>query len=225
MGSVSSRYRHVPATAVAAVSHSSAEKLRDTVARDMMMRLMTSQRDLRGSRRELAAVFADGPKTAHEASKELGKQTGSIFGVLKRMHSEGLLVADTDEPTRGTQYTLSQDGRELLRESMTREHVPGALVDGQQLLLVDRPDDVISVQRIFARASVSGAVAWTAEVASGWLLALDPESTSSYPLQRLELELAGRGITCTPLHVTGLLSGRELRSRASWLLEELEAPP
>src|SRR4051812_28493782 len=121
----------------------------------MMVHPMTSRRDLRGSRRELAMVFADGPKTAHEASKQLGKPTGSIFGVLKRMHADGLLVGDTDEPTRGTQYTLADSGRELLRDAASHEHALGVLADGQQLLLVDRPNDVISVQRIFSRDSVS----------------------------------------------------------------------
>lgn len=182
---------------------------------------MAAQIDLRGSRRELALVLADGPRTAHEVSKTLGKPTGSFYGVLKRMHAEGLVLADTDKPTRGTQYTLAPDAHEALRDKDEERPGVGILHTGQQLLLVEQPDDPIAIHRILSRPSISASVAWAAEVGGGWLLALSPELSGSYPLQRLELALAHAGIACRQIHVTGLLRGEELRDRASWLLEEL----
>lgn len=184
---------------------------------------MPSPRDFRGSRRELVLAFSDGSKTAHEAGRALGRPTGSIFGVLKRMHAEGLLVADTDPPSRGTRYELAPGVREALRDAEAEASAVGTLERGQRLLLVDHPSDPIAAQRALSRESLAGSVAWAAEVGGGWLLALAPEVSSSYPLQRLEAALSQAGAACRQVHVTDLLDGDELRDRACWLLEDLEA--
>lgn len=183
---------------------------------------MPRQAPLRGSRRELALVFADGPRTAHEAGKALGKQTGSFFGVLRRMHAEGLLVADTETPTRGTQYTLAPEVQAALTVHSDGAAAIGVVAPRQQLLLVDQPSDPIAAQRVLARHSIAGSVAWAAEVGGGWLLAIADDVSDAYQLQRLEMALAHAGMQCRQVHVTGVVAGAELRERASWLLDELK---
>lgn len=189
----------------------------------MMGGKMPLPRDFRGSRRELVLAFSDGSKTAHEAGRALGKPTGSIFGVLKRMHAEGLLIADTDPPGRGTRYELAPGVREALRDAAVRASVTGIVQTGQRLLLVDHPSDPVAAHRALSRESLAGSVAWAAEVGGGWLLALAPDVSSSYPLQRLEAALSQAGAACRQVHVDDILGGDELRDRAGWLLEDLEA--
>lgn len=186
---------------------------------------MSAPTVLRGSRRELALALSDGPRTAHEVAKTVGKPTGSLFGVLRRMHVEGLLLADTDPPTRGTEYTLAPAAREALREPAHAAATVGLLRRGQQLLIVEQPADQLAAQRVLSLTSLAGSVAWAAEVGGGWLLAIESEVSGSYPLQRLEAALSVAGISCRQVHVTGVLAGDELRDRASWLLEEVGAGP
>jgi hypothetical protein len=104
---------------------------------------------------------------------------------------------------------------------MERETVAtGAVTSGQQLLLVEPSAGMAAVQRVLAQDWITGLVAWAAEVCGGWLLAVDAES--SYPLQRLMMALEEAGAASRSLPVNGVLSGDELRDRASWLLEDLE---
>src|SRR4051794_2247460 len=154
---------------------------------------MTAARDLRGSRRDLAVVLSGGWKTAHEAANELGRPTGSIFGVLRRMHADGLLKADTDPdpPTRGTQYTLTSDGADALRAAQS-ESVVGRLIEGQRLLVIEYRETLDEPSKILAGPIAAGLVDWGAEVASGWLLAL-AEQVEHHRVRSLirELERAG----------------------------------
>lgn len=158
--------------------------------------------------------------TASEIAATLDRPTGSFFGVLRRMVADGLLVASTGTPTRGTKYSLSRDVRELL-SAMDREAaaIP-AVRANQQLVLVDRPESVTAVQRVLAQEWISGLVAWAAETQGGWLLALDAES--SFPANRLGAALEAAGARSRPLRIDDVLAGAELRDRASWALEDAE---
>ncbi len=181
---------------------------------------MPSPRDFRGSRLALARLLIDGSKTASEIAQELGRPTGSIFGLLKRMLAEQLLLTDTAGPTRGTRYSLAPDAREALSEMEREKIVPGAISSGQQLLLIEPPERLTATQRVLAEDWIAGLVTWAVEVNGGWLLAIDTES--SYPLQRLRMALEWAGASSRELSAKDVLSGGELCDRATWLLEDLE---
>jgi hypothetical protein len=148
----------------------------------------------------------------------VGKPTGSFFGVLRRMVADELVDASTGTPTRGTRYSLSRDVRELLLAMDRQAAAIPAVRAQQQLLLVERPDDMVGVQRVLAQESVSGLIAWAAETQGGWLLAVEAEST--YPLTALAMALQHVGVTSRPLRIDDVLSGVELRDRAMWALED-----
>lgn len=164
-------------------------------------------------------MFLDGPRTAHEAGKALGKPTGSIFGVLRRMHAEGLLIAD-EPPTRGTQYRLSDEARIALLEQAEDDGDIGVLAAGQRLLFVERPARRASALEVLAAESLTAPVAWVAETDGGWLLALTPDLEDAYPVDRLALAFERADVAVTEMYVAGLRNGRALRNRAAWLLEE-----
>ncbi len=177
---------------------------------------MAHVRDLRGSRRELAIAFGDGWKTAHEAANAMGRPTGSIFGVLRRMHAEGLLIADSDPhpPTRGTQYRLSDDATEALHVSLSEESGVGQLAAGQRLLVVERKKARLAATRILTESESTGLIAWGAELPSGWLLAMDPDA-DSFRVQVLAGAFERAGCRCYEAPVDAVLPGSQLRKRAA----------
>ena len=136
---------------------------------------MPTARDFRGSRRALALVFRDGPKTAGEASQALDRPTGSFYNLLKRMCAEGLLVADTEELGRGTRYELSADAMRVLlaMDAPEPEAAPGSVAAGDVLLWVEEPKNVRAVPGVLAQEWVGANVRWSARVVGGWLLAVD----------------------------------------------------
>jgi hypothetical protein len=181
---------------------------------------MPTSRDFRGSRFAIAQALLPGSKTASAIGVALDKPTGSIFGLLRRMVGEGLLVADTDTPERGTRYLLAPAARETVT-AMEREPVaPGTISPGQHLLLVEQPSGSAGVQRVLAQDSLADLVSWATEIAGGWLLAFDGES--SFPVQRLRIALEAVGATARELSIDGVLSGVELRDRAAWLVEDFD---
>lgn len=180
---------------------------------------MLTPQDFRGSRRPLAQLLMGGSKTASELAQAQGKPTGSVFGVITRMVGDGILVADTESPTRGTRYSLSAPAREVLRAMERPPPEPGVIGVGQQLLLIEPPARVTEVQEVLARDWISGLVVWAVEIGGGWLLALDAEST--YPMQRLRMALEAVGAVSQDLSARSVLSGKELRDRAEWLLDDV----
>jgi hypothetical protein len=180
---------------------------------------MASVRDLRGSRRDLALVLADEWKTAHEIGNALGRPTGSIFGVIRRMHADGLLLADSDPdpPTRGTQYRLSESATQLLAEALSEPNVIGQLAPKQRLLLIERRKSRLAAIEVLAGSTSAGVIAWGAELPGGWLLAIDAD-VDPFRVQRLSTAFERAGCRCREAPVDTVLSGTLLRRRAATLL-------
>jgi DNA-binding MarR family transcriptional regulator len=182
---------------------------------------MATVKDFRGSRLALAETLLEGGKSASEIAAALGKPTGSIFGVLKRMVAEGLIIADSGEPQRGTHYLLSPEASTTLEEIQREAPQPGRIAAGQRLIVIDPPDALAAVQRIFAGADAQ-LIEWAIETgAGGWLLAL--RSEDSYPVQRLRMAFEAAGAKSREVSAVAILSGEELAKRAQWLLEDAES--
>lgn len=187
-------------------------------------------RDLKGSRRELALVFADGRwRTANEAARAMGRPTGSIFGVLRRMHQDGLLEPDTDEevPRRGTQYRLTAQGQAALVAALAEEQPPGRVAVGTWLVIVEHGEahkPVTSFNSVLENPSVAGEVAWGVSLAWGWILAL-VEGAAEWHATRLARAFEEHGFRCRYASPTTLTTGAQLRTQAATLLESVGATP
>jgi len=181
---------------------------------------MATAKKLRGSRLALAEILIEDSKSASEIGRSLGKPTGSIFGVLRRMVAEGLVIADTGKPERGTLYALSPEAQQQLEEIHSEAPQPGRIVQGQRLIVVEAPDAPTGVQEVFAGPDAQF-IEWAAETgAGGWLVALTSEE--SYPAQRLRMALEAAGAKSREVLAGNVISGEELLSRAQWLLEDVE---
>ena len=182
---------------------------------------VAKSRDLRGSRRELALVFGDSWKTAHEAASALGRPTGSIFGVLRRMHADGLLISDSDPdpPTRGTQYRLSDNATEMLANVLSEESGVGVLERGQRVLLVQRTKGLRRPAKVMSDSRAAGLVVWGAELPEGWLLVMS-DDVDPFRAQRLVADLERVGCVCRQAPVDAILPGQSLRERAEQLIQK-----
>lgn len=182
---------------------------------------MSQLRDLRGSRRDLAIAFADGEKTAHEVARALGRSTGSIFGVLRRMHADGLLTTDSDPdpPTRGTQYQLTSLARELLAHALSLESGVGQLAQGQRLLIVQRMEDRLRPSEVFTKSSNAGIIAWAAEMPNGWLLVVGAD-VESFRAKALCAAFEKAGCRCYEDCVDAVVAGSLQRARAETLVSD-----
>jgi hypothetical protein len=176
---------------------------------------MARTSDFRGSRRELATVLGDGWMTAHEAAVALGRPTGSIFGVLRRMHGDGLLVADSDPdpPTRGTQYRLSDEAKEALSDSMNETGGVGQLAKNQRVLVVERKKSRLAATKVLTEGESAGLILWGAELPNGWLLVIDPDA-DVFRVQVLSAAFERTGCRCYEARVDDVHSGPMLRRRA-----------
>jgi DNA-binding MarR family transcriptional regulator len=181
---------------------------------------MAAATPLRGTRLTLADALREQAQSASEIGRALGKPTGSIFGVLSRMVREGLVIADTGAPQRGTLYSLAPATRTLLAELDAQTPQPGLIADGGHLLIVQQPDSMIELQRALASADAEH-IKWAVETGDGgWLLSID--SDESYPVQRLRMRLEAAGAKTREIHALSVLSGQELLTRAEWLIEDME---
>jgi DNA-binding PadR family transcriptional regulator len=178
--------------------------------------------ELKGSRRELATVLADGRwSTAYETARAMGKPTGAIFGLLRRMHTDGLLEADSETLTRGTQYRLTHKGSVALEEALAEEPAIGQLTADQWLLVVAHTDQtrLTDFQHVVARTTHSGGIGWGVGLGWGWLLAFDPGS-EAFAVERAVAAFEEAGFRCRYAQAVVLLSGNEIRSRAATLTAE-----
>jgi hypothetical protein len=158
--------------------------------------------------------------TASEIARTLDRPTGSIFGVITRMLKDGLLLVDTDEPTRGTRYSLAPAAFAMPSEPQRGPPKPSVIQPGQQLLLVDQPPDRARAQKVLGENRLMERVVWGAQIAGGWLLAIDDGDTEL--VENLQMALEAAGSRCRLLPVTEVSTGLELRTRAVKLLDERE---
>jgi len=184
---------------------------------------MLSSRDFRGTRLAVSLALLQGAMAASQLARHLGKPTGSIFGVLRRMVADGILEIDTDAPTRGTLYSLTPAAREILREVEREPDAIGRIERDQKLLLVESPAAMTTAQEVLAEGRASNLIVWAAETNGGWLLSLDTDS--SYPVYQLRMALETAGAPSRELSVGDVLSGAELQERGAWLLEDVEQGP
>lgn len=186
--------------------------------------IMATVEDFRGgSRRDVALVFSESSKTLYEAAKALGRPTGSIANLVKRMHSEGLLTADPDPPVRGTLYRLDPTAHAALEAALTQGQPTGRLQEHQRFLLVEGVSDALLLHRILARPALSAPVEWAAEIdGSGRrLLAMEPNA-SSLQVEKLLVALTQAGLRCEQRRVGELLGSEELRRKSVALVETAE---
>jgi hypothetical protein len=182
--------------------------------------------DFRGRRLDLANVFRDW-RTAKEAARELGTETGSVFGLIKRMHGERILEADSDPgpPTRGTQYRLTHEARIALDEVVDRtlgcRQEAGQLTDDQRLLIV-RGDALADIEKVLADPGLSSAIAWGSWLGASWLLAMAPDC-DAHAWRKLATVLEEAGYRCERGRIDELQSASRLRDQAASNLERAGA--
>ncbi len=176
--------------------------------------------NFKGRRLDLAIVFRKA-RTAKEAARALGVETGSVFGLIQRMTAEGILEPlGLGEPTRGTEYALTEDGAHALALELERSRDPeegaGAVLDGQEVI-VARGGPLSRVQAVFADPGLSRPIAWAATLGADWMLALSADA-DKFAAQKLVTALEGAGCICEHGKVDSKLSGRRLRERAADLV-------
>jgi len=174
---------------------------------------MEAPPDFKGRRLALANTFRRWA-TANEAARELGTETGSVFGLIRRMHSEKILEAksDPDPPTRGTEYRLTHrafvalDG---LDEARAGEARPG-LLSADQCVLIVKGRQLSGLEAAVADPSLSSDVAWASWLGSGWLIAMEPES-DGHSVRKLATVLEARGYECDLGKLDEILPASRLR--------------
>ncbi len=183
------------------------------------------------SRRQLALVLRERPRTQREAAEAMGRSTPSVAKLFHRMYADGLLVADPAPPTRGSVYALSAEAELVLDEALTRppsrtETTGGRLEAQSRLLLVEGTDDIPALNRILADPQLTSDVAWVAETDTrgGLLLAMAPHTPSAH-VQRLFAVLMDSGIRCVRLHLGEIQSADEMRDQAAVVNAAFEASP
>jgi hypothetical protein len=139
------------------------------------------------------------------------------------MYGDGLLLADSDPPTRGTMYSLAPGARAALEEALAGGASPGRLIPGQRTLIVQGTGDIVALHRVLARTDLSAPVAWAAEIdgAGGTLLGMTQQA-SSLQVQRLRVAIERAGLVCTQGLVGDVLEADDVRRRAQALVELAE---
>jgi hypothetical protein len=182
---------------------------------------MSTTPDFNGRRLHLANSFREW-HTAQEAADDLGTETGSVFGLIKRMHAEGILEADSDPeaPTRGTQYRLKPEAKVALDDALaqigSKRQEPGQLEQDQRVVIAN--GSLVDLQEVLADPSLSAVVAWVAWLGASWLVAMSPEA-DAHALRRVATVLREAGYVCEPGRVDDLQESSRFRAQAERNLE------
>lgn len=166
----------------------------------------------RGVRRDIALVLSgERKRTLYETAKALGRRSGDVQRSMRQMLEEGLLRADSPEPTQGTQYWLSEAGRAALMEEVAAGVVPGLLAERQRLLVI-AANDSERFYRLLGQKDLTGIVVWASELGGDgeWLVALDPR-TDTVQAGRLLVALTKAGFAHRTLRVESVLDAAQLR--------------
>lgn len=179
---------------------------------------------LGGRRRDIAMLLSEKPRTLRETAQAMGKPSGDIYRAVHRMVDEGILEADSDPPVRGTQFWLNPHWRAQLDEALPEDGSPGLLVSDQRILVVES-ESRTALYGVLARKSLSGCVAWFAELdgSSRYLVVLQRDA-SMLQANRLEMALEAERVSVTPGRVGTLLAGSEVRRAAEAVNDFVRAP-
>ncbi len=176
-----------------------------------------------GRRLDLALGFRKA-RTAKEAARALGVETGSVFGLIQRMTAEGIIEpTGLGEPTRGSEYILTEDGAHALMLELERSRDPeeeesGVVLDGQEMIIA-RGGPLSRVQSVFADPGLSRVITWAATLGGDWLLALSVDA-DKFAAQKVVVALERAGCKCEHGKVDSTLSGRRLREQAVGLTDD-----
>ena len=167
----------------------------------------------RGIKRLIAVALLNGDeRTLYEIAKLLGKRSGDIQKVLHQMVEEGIVIGDSPEPVRGTQFHLNPDVVSEVEELLQADQAPGTVVVNQRLLTLKAPDGSEAIEEVLMRPDATGAVAWVAQGSDDYemLVALRPAAEPA-EVARLVKPLRALGVAVHTHHVTSLLTADQMR--------------
>jgi DNA-binding PadR family transcriptional regulator len=170
---------------------------------------------LRGLRLDVAVALNGQHRTLYETAKALGRRSGDIQRVVRQMLAEGVLVADTDPPTRGTLYSLAPEHVETLEAVLGDTQPHGQVVESQRVLVLTAPDGA-RLYRALGRSDLTAVVSWAAEFGGDgqWVIALS-RAASKLQADRLQIALQALGFDCEQRRVGEVLSADALRRLAA----------
>lgn len=173
---------------------------------------MPSPQDFQGSRLAIGLALADGWLTLYELATLLGKASGAIQGVLRRMVEAQLVEADSDPPTRGTQYRVHPDAREALRQAAELAEKPGSLTEHQRLLWISGGPGRSKALALLSSTPVTGSVGWIARTGTedGLIVAMEPSGEDEL-VDSLVFALEEAGFDCREGLVSQIMSAPEMR--------------
>jgi hypothetical protein len=171
-----------------------------------------------GLRGKIALATRGKERTLFETSKVLGKRSGDIQRVMRRMKDEGLLNASDDEPVRGTRYWFNEAiYGNALDEFLESDRPPGQLFSDQRVLLVS-PRDEEDPWQVIARGDLAGDIAWVVEWGGdGDMLIGMEKDAESRAVDQLMLVLRESGLRCRRKFVSEVMGADGVRRRAQSL--------
>jgi DNA-binding PadR family transcriptional regulator len=151
---------------------------------------------LRGLRKEIALALSDRERTLYETAKAVGRRSGDIQRSLRQMVDEEIVKASDPEPTRGTEYILTDAGRTLLEQELDVVLVPGLFAANQRFLRITAPDEA-PLQAVFRQREFAAMLGWAVELGGSdeWLLGLRP-GLGRHGMSRLRDALKAAEVTC-----------------------------
>jgi hypothetical protein len=181
----------------------------------------------RGIRREIAIALRDGQRrTLYEISKAVARRPGDIQRTVRQMLSEKLLLADSEEPARGTMFWFNQDFAEALEQSLSDSRPPGQMAPEQRTFQISSPEDV-DLYGVLRRTDLNGTISWAVEWGGDgeWLVALLP-GTEKDAAERFVGVLRSAGVACRQRRVGQILTADQLRRMIDSVeyVQEVPAP-
>jgi hypothetical protein len=164
----------------------------------------------RGQRLEIASVLSGRKATLYETAKALGRRSGDIQKALRQMHGEGILEAADPEPTRGTEFWLSDAYTEALEDAL-KQGRPGQLRTDQDVLHL-RAEGEAAYRAILAKARDTAAVEWAARLGGDgeYLLALSAQVPAAQ-VSALRGALEAAGVVVRGWRVAEFFDAEEMR--------------
>lgn len=119
----------------------------------------------KGVRLEIATALYGRWLTLYQTAVAVGRRSGDIQKALRQMHAEEVLVAEDEEPERGTRFRLAEEFEEALAEALRANQIPGLLEVGQDFLVLRAPSRTV-LNSVFARGDAAAVVSWAMRLGS-----------------------------------------------------------